>query len=76
LNSGQGVQVGQKVVALVLFLQLQKLTDGSEKVPDMQIAGWLDAGQNSHGPSSTADDSKWRKTRPVAAPAGHLIRIQ
>jgi hypothetical protein len=58
LNRGQGVEIGQEVVTLVLLLQTQKLTDGSEVVSDVQVAGWLDTGQNAHGSSSATDDSK------------------
>ena len=40
---GQRVHVDDAIQAVVRLLQLHKIDDGAEVIPQMQIAGWLDA---------------------------------
>ena len=44
MNSGERMEVGNKLVGLTFFLQLNRGLHHSKIVAEMQCAGWLDAG--------------------------------
>src|ERR1700757_192502 len=77
LRLGQRMQVDDAEDALVIVLQRDPVADRTEVIAEMQVAGWLDAGEDAVHRSSNA--LRWprcyrRSKAPVKPVAGAVVR--